>query len=64
LPDALLLHLDENLQFQSATYAYYQTQGDFDVQSQCPFVLIIPLPIPFDLKDIVAIRSIANTESK
>jgi len=64
LPDALLLHLDQNLQFQSATYAYHQPKGDFDVQSQCPFVLIIPLPIPFDLKDIVSIRSIANTETK
>ena len=64
LPDALLLHLDENLHFQSATYAYHQPKGDFDVQSQCPFVLIIPLPIPFDLKDIQSIRSIAKTETK
>ena len=64
LPDALLLHLDENLQFQSATYAYHQPKGDFAVQSQCPFVLVIPLPIPFDLKDIVAIRSFSNTETK
>ena len=64
LPDALLLHPDQNLQFKSATYAYHQPKGDFDVQSQCPFVLIIPLPIPFDLKDIVSIRSIANTETK
>jgi hypothetical protein len=64
LPDALLLHLDEKLQFQSATYAYHHPHGDFDVQSQCPFVLIIPLPIPFDLKNIQSIRSISNTETK
>jgi hypothetical protein len=64
LPDALLLHLDKNLQFQSATYAYNQPKGDFDVQSQCPYVLIIPLPIPFDLKEIQSIRFIANTETK
>jgi hypothetical protein len=64
LPDALLLHLDQNLQFQCATYAYHQPKGDFAVQSQCPFVLIIPLPIPFALNDIHSIRSIANTENK
>lgn len=64
LRDALLLHLDQNLQLQSATYAYHQPQGDFDVQSQCPYVLIIPQPIPFDLKDIQSIQFIANTETK
>jgi hypothetical protein len=64
LRDALLLHLDGHLQFQSATYAYHQPQGDFDVQSQCPYVLILPLPIPFDLKDIQSIQFIANTETK
>lgn len=64
LRDALLLHLDENLQFQSATYAYHQPQGDFDVQSQSPYVLIIPLPIPFDLQQIQSIQTITQTETK
>lgn len=64
LRDSLLLHLDENLQFQSATYAYHQPQGDFDVQSQCPYVLIIPLPIPFDLQHIQSIQTITQTETK
>ena len=63
LRDALLLHLDENLQFLSATYAYHQPQGDFDVQSQCPYVLIIPLPIPFDLQHIQSIQTITQTET-
>jgi hypothetical protein len=64
LRDALLLHLDQDLQFQSATYAYHRPQGDFDVQSQCPYVLIIPLPIPFDLQHIQSIQIITNTETK
>jgi hypothetical protein len=64
LRDALLLHLDGHLQFQSATYAYHQPQGDFDVQSQCPFVLIIPLPIPFHLQQVEFIQTISNTETK
>ena len=64
LRDALLLHLDQNLQFQSTTYAYHQPQGDFDVQSQCPYVLIIPLPIPFDLQHIQSIQTITQTETK
>lgn len=64
LRDSLLLHLDENLQFQSATYAYHHPQGDFDVQSQSPYVLIIPLPIPFDLQHIQSIQIITNTETK
>ncbi len=64
LRDSLLLHLDGNLQFQSATYAYHQPQGDFDVQSQCPYVLVIPLPIPFDLQHIQSIQTITQTETK
>ena len=64
LRDALLLHLDQDLQLQSATYAYHQPQGDFDVQSQCTYVLIIPLPIPFDLQHIQYIQTITQTETK
>jgi hypothetical protein len=64
LRDALLLHLDAHLQFQSVTYAYHHPKGDFDVQSQSPYVLIIPLPIPFDLQHIQSIQIITNTETK
>ena len=57
LPDCVLLHLKDNFQPKSASYCVNRTEGDFTLQSQCKFVLLIPFPIPFQLQEIQTIYS-------
>jgi len=55
--DCVLLHLKDNFEPKSASYCVNRTEGDFTLQSQCKFVLLIPFPIPFQVQEIQTIYS-------
>ena len=57
VPDCVLLHLKDNFEPKSASFFVNRDEGDFTLQSQCKFVLIIPFPIPFQLQEIQTIYS-------
>jgi len=57
VPDCVLLHLKDNLDPTSASYCVNRDEGDFTLQTQCTFVLLIPFPIPFQLSQIQSIYS-------
>ena len=52
VPDCVLLHLKDNFEPKSGSFCLNRNEGDFTVQSQSTFVLIIPKPIPFVLSEI------------
>ena len=57
VPDCVLLHLKDNFEPKSASFCVNRDEGDFTLQSQCKFVLLIPFPIPFQLQEIQTIYS-------
>ena len=57
VPDCVLLHLKDNFEPKSASFCVNRAEGDFTLQSQCKFVLLIPFPIPFQLQEIQTIYS-------
>lgn len=57
VPDCVLLHLKDNFEPKSASFCVNRDEGDFTLQSQCKFVLLIPFPIPFQLEEIQTIYS-------
>ena len=57
VPDCVLLHLKDNFEPKSASFCVNRDEGDFTLQSQCTFVLLIPFHIPFQLKERQTIYS-------
>lgn len=58
--DCILLHLKDNFEPKSASFCVNRDEGDFTLQSQCKFVLLIPFPLPFSSSEIQSIYSKSN----
>jgi hypothetical protein len=56
VPDCVVIHLKDDFTPKSATFCLNRNVGDFSVQSQTKYVLLLPFPLPFALEDVSAFK--------